>query len=165
MAKSTLERIMHKTRRKPIECKCQLCKKQCATICLGTPEDIEKLLDAGHRDKLMVTEWGVGMMFGVINFPIPMIQAKQTDKGCIFFENGLCTLHNKGLKPTEGRLSHHSTRLDNFKFSKSISWNVAKEWINEDNLPVLERIADKMIAKQNEREQKYLDTQPYGGSE
>ena len=61
----------------------------------------------------------------------------------IFYHNGLCELHDKGLKPTEGRLSHHSTRLDNFKASKSISWNVAKEWLSEENAEVIERVADK----------------------
>lgn len=57
-----------------------------------------------------------------------------------FFHDGLCELHDKGLKPTEGRLSHHSMRLDNWSPKKSISWNVAKEWEDEENAPVLEEI-------------------------
>lgn len=77
------------------------------------------------------------------DIPIPMIQAVAGDEYCIFYHNGLCELHDKGLKPTEGRLSHHSTRLDNFKASKSISWNVAKEWLSEENAEVIERVADK----------------------
>jgi hypothetical protein len=40
-------------------------------------------------------------------------------------------------------LSHHSTRIDNFKASKSIAWNVAKEWFSEENAEVIERVADK----------------------
>lgn len=141
---TTFEKIIRKTGRKPVECKCKLCQSQCHTPCLGTPEDIEKIIDAGYKDKLSVTIWGIGMLLGAINFPIPMIQAIQTDTGCIFQENGLCILHDKGLKPTEGKLSHHSTKIDNFKFSKSISWNVAKEWISEDNLPVMERVVEKL---------------------
>ena len=112
-----LQRIIRKTGRKPCECKCSLCRMQCHTPCLGTPQDIERL--------------------------IPMIQAVAGDEYCIFYHNGLCELHDKGLKPTEGRLSHHSTRLDNFKASKSISWNVAKEWLSEENAEVIERVADK----------------------
>ena len=108
-----LQRIIRKTGRKPCECKCSLCRMQCHTPCLGTPQDIERLIDAGYAEY------------------------------CIFYHNGLCELHDKGLKPTEGRLSHHSTRLDNFKASKSISWNVAKEWLSEENAEVIERVADK----------------------
>lgn len=144
---STFQKIMRKTGRKPIECKCQLCKKQCSTPCLGTPEDIEKLIDSGYSDKLAVTDWAVGLYLGFINYSIPMIQAIQTDNGCIFFENGLCSLHEKGLKPTEGSLSHHSTKLDNFKFVKSISWNVAKEWNDPDNFKMIESVCQKFVDK------------------
>ena len=49
---TVLQRIMRKTGRKPCQCKCSLCKEQCHTPCLGTPEDIEKIIDAGYGDKL-----------------------------------------------------------------------------------------------------------------
>lgn len=62
-----------------------------------------------------------------------MVQAIQTVSGCIFLRDGLCGLHDAGLKPTEGRLSHHSIRQENYKFNKSLSWNVAKEWLDESN--------------------------------
>ena len=110
-----LQRIIRKTGRKPCECKCSLCRMQCHTPCLGTPQDIERLIDAGYADRLAPTLWGAGIIMGVIDIPIPMIQAVAGDEYCIFYHNGLCELHDKGLKPTEGRLSHHSTRLDNFK--------------------------------------------------
>ena len=116
---------------------------QCHTPCLGTPQDIEKLIDAGYSDRLLPTLWGAGMIMGVINFPVPMIQIASSDDYCSFFHNGLCELHDRGLKPNEGRLSHHSTRIDNFKASKSIAWNVAKEWLSEENADTIERIADK----------------------
>ena len=138
-----LHRIIRKTGRKPCECKCSLCKMQCHTPCLGTPQDIENLIDAGYADNLAPTLWGVGMIMGVIDIPIPMIQAIAGKEYCVFSHNGLCELHDKGLKPTEGRLSHHSTRINNFKASKSISWNVAKEWLSEENADTIERIADK----------------------
>lgn len=35
-----LQRIIRKTGRKPVQCKCRLCKQQCHTPCLGTPQDI-----------------------------------------------------------------------------------------------------------------------------
>ncbi len=111
---------------------------------MGTPADIERLIDAGYSDKLAITDWCVGQLVGAIPYPIPMVQAIQTDTGCIFFHDGLCELHDQGLKPTEGRLSHHSTQLEKFRFRNSIAWNVAKEWINEQNADTIRRIMDKL---------------------
>lgn len=140
---TSFQRIMRKTGRKPVQCKCQLCKMQCHTPCLGTPEDIERIIDAGYSDKLAATYWVAGMVMRVIDFPVPMIQPVDGEDYCAFFQNGLCELHDKGLKPTEGRLSHHSISLDNFKPSKSIAWNVAKEWLIEENADVISRVIDK----------------------
>lgn len=143
MIESTIHRIIRKTGRKPVECKCKLCQMQCSTPCLGTPEDIEKLLDAGYREQLALYDWDVAKVMGKLGFSILMIQAHTKNGMCVFFENGLCTLHDKGLKPREGRLSHHTQKLETFVFKKSLSWNVAKEWINEDNADTLKRIAEK----------------------
>lgn len=125
----TFNHIMKKSGRKPTVCQCERCKSQCHTPCLGTPEDIEKLIDSGYGNRLAVTEWCVGMVLGLTARPIHMIQAKVEDGWCTFYHNGLCELHDKGLKPTEGRLSHHSIRIDNFDPKKCLSWLVAKEWL------------------------------------
>ena len=85
-----LHRIIRKTGRKSCECKCLLCNMQCQTPCLGTPQDIENLIDAGYTDKLAPTLWGAGMMIGIIVIPIPMIQAIAGDEYCVFFHDGLC---------------------------------------------------------------------------
>ena len=53
------------------------------------------------------------------------------------------TLHDRGLKPTEGRLSHHTLTEESFDFSKSLAWNVAREWLNGKNVPLILRIFDK----------------------
>ena len=50
--KSTFSHIMQKSGRKPTVCRCEKCKSQCHTPCLGTPEDIQKLMDAGYADRL-----------------------------------------------------------------------------------------------------------------
>lgn len=141
---TTFQKIMRKTGRKPVQCKCQDCKRQCKTPCLGTPEDVEKLIEAGYINRLGVYDWDFGRMFGSIDRSIEMVQAKQNATGCTFFKDGLCELHESGLKPTEGKLSHHSTSLATFKFSKSVSWNVAKEWISPENEETVERIFNKI---------------------
>lgn len=98
------------------------------------------LIEAGYKDKLAVTMWGVGMIIGSLSYSIPMIQIVETPDGCVFFENGLCQLHDLGLKPTEGRLSHHTIKEENFDFSKSLSWNVAHEWLDDKNVGIIIKI-------------------------
>lgn len=131
IGESTLHYIMRKSGRKPCECSCDKCKSQCHTPCLGTPEDIERLIKAGYGDRLALTEWAAGVLMGLCDEPIQMIQARLEENGwCTFYHDGKCELHDKGLKPTEGRLSHHSLKRDNYNPKKSLSWLIAKEWLN-----------------------------------
>ncbi len=134
----TFNYIMRKSGRKPTACSCKKCQEQCHTPCLGTPEDINKLINAGYADRLAPTLWAAGISMGVTDRRIKMVQPRQEDNGwCTFFHDGKCELHDTGLKPTEGRLSHHSQRLDNFNPKKSIAWLVAKEWLPlQDHLKV-----------------------------
>lgn len=46
----------------------------------------------------------------------------------------------QGFKPTEGRLSHHTITMENLKFGMSLSWNVAKEWLDERNFDTIREI-------------------------
>lgn len=143
---TTIGKIIRKTGRKPVSCKCAMCKEQCRRApCLGTPQDIWALIEAGYEDKLEVTGWSVGMILGRLPFPIPMVQAILTENGCVFFENGLCILHELGLKPTEGKLSHHTITEENFKFSKNLSWNVAREWIDTRNVATIAKVFQRFI--------------------
>lgn len=165
---SPLQRIMQKTGRRPTECKCHLCKRQCHTPCLGTPQDILRLMDAGYTSRLKPTEWAAGIYMGVTDHIIPLIQAECLDGAwgglldvgadchCTFYtKDGLCELHDLGLKPTEGRLSHHSARIDNFKRNKSISWAVVQEWLSPDNADV--------VAEVIRRYKEYQDSSPHTG--
>lgn len=140
MSETALQRIMRKTGRKPIECRCKMCQTQCKTPCIGTPDDILKLIDAGYGDRLKMTYWCVGLIMGKINYMVPMVQAIQTDDGCTFFHNGRCELHAKGLKPTEGRLSYHTITKENIKFGRMLSWNVVQEWLSFDNIEKVESL-------------------------
>ncbi|MCE8595707.1 hypothetical protein [Bacteroides fragilis] len=138
MLDTITQRIIKNTGRKPISCKCEICQAQCRrTPCIGTPQDIQALIKAGYKDKLSFTLWSVGFILGKIDFGIPMIQPKQTPSGCVFFKDGLCELHDLGLKPTEGKLSHHTIGMDNLDFSMFLGWNVAKEWMNRENSAVI----------------------------
>ena len=161
---SQLQRIMIKTGRKPIECKCHLCKRQCQTPCLGTPQDILQLMDAGYIDRLKPTIWAAGVVMGLTSEPVPLIQAERLGRDfdgmgvnghCTFQrEDGLCELHDKGLKPTEGRLSHHSIKIDNWKTTKSISWAVVQEWLDPQNADVVEEVARRYKEYQEQNNMK-----------
>lgn len=141
MKETTFQKIIRRTGRKPVECRCQTCVKQCRTPCLGTPEDIMRLIEAGYIDRLAVTDWSVGLVLGRLNRIIPMVQPIKADNGfCVFHKDGLCELHDPGLKPTEGRLSHHSIKADNINFRKSLSYNVAKEWEDPANRELIDKI-------------------------
>ena len=144
IGESQLQRIIRKTGRKPIQCKCKQCQHQCHTPCLGTPQDILKLIKAGYADRLSWTYWASGIIMGCTDHVVRMVQATADGDWCTFYHDGLCELHDKGLKPTEGRLSHHSIRLDNWILKKSISWNIAQEWEDEDNTQVLEDVFDEL---------------------
>lgn len=141
---SALERIMRTTGRKPIDCKCRICQSFCKTPCLGTPEDIIRLFEAGYGDKLKLTYWGVGMLYGMLDYPILMVQLIQRPEGCILFKEGRCELHELGLKPTEGRLSHHIITAENLSFQKSLSWNVAREWLRKENESTIKNVFDRL---------------------
>jgi hypothetical protein len=143
---TTFQKIIRKTGRKPVSCKCQTCKSQCTKApCLGTPEDIEKLIDAGYGDRIKATQWATGVVLGNHKDLIEMYQAEHRPfEGCTFFKDGLCELHNTGLKPTEGKLSHHTIKADNYKFTKGISWTVAREWIDPVNAETIKRIEEKL---------------------
>ena len=122
---TALQRIIRKTGRRPVECRCRLCRQQCRIPCLGTPEDILRLLKAGYRERLAPTRWAVGLLLGKIPYIVPMVQAKQEAGGCTFFQDGLCELH---------------AAMENLKFGMSLSWNVAKEWLDERNFDTIREI-------------------------
>lgn len=125
---STYQKIIRKTGFKPTNCKCSLCKSQCNSPCLGTPEDMAKIIGAGFSNRLMITEdRGVSIIAPLYD---------ENKESCTFFTDGLCELHDKGLKPTEGKLSHHTTTLLTFNKKKSVHAAVLKEWVNisEDEL-------------------------------
>lgn len=146
MAKeTTYDKIARLTGLKPTQCNCPQCQNMCHVPCLGTPEDIEKLVDAGYTSRLQPTEWLVGKLVGLTNRSITMIQPKVEKGWCTFYHNGLCELHDKGLKPTEGRLCYHDvTDPRQLDLSHNVAWLVAKEWTDDTNFYTILRLCDKI---------------------
>lgn len=117
-------------------CACDTCKNMCKKQpCIGTPDDILKIIEAGHAKNLAQSTWMVGLLSGDVDKPVHMIQPLALEDGsCAFLDdNDLCTLHDLDLKPTEGKLSHH----DDFKnfsgtFKDTINFKVATSWLDEN---------------------------------
>lgn len=100
-------------------CSCEKCVNMCKYTrpCWGTPEEFERIIDAGYGRKLMLDWWiaspNIYFLSGaIIGYegqrapPIPMGQCAFLDK------NNRCELHDKGLKPTEGRVVIHDQGYD-----------------------------------------------------
>lgn len=87
------------------ECSCPKCQAMCRTPCIGTPDDMVKIAKAGFSDRLSVSGWAVGVLAGTHDSVVSIIAPTYDEekKSCTFFSNGLCELHDLGLKPTEGR--------------------------------------------------------------
>lgn len=141
--KEVFRKIVDQTCRMPVSCSCELCKNMCHTPCLGTPQDILALIDAGYADKLCYTEWLVGMILGFCDTSIAMVQIKEEGDWCVFYHDGLCELHDKGLKPTEGQLASHIALPMERKPEYNLTFQVAKEW-GDENLDVVKEIVRKL---------------------
>lgn len=46
-------------------CTCDKCKNMCEVPCIGTPKDIEAIIDAGYADRLKETTWIPNISFGL----------------------------------------------------------------------------------------------------
>lgn len=116
-------------------CACDKCKNMCKVPCIGTPKDIEAIIDAGYADRLKETMWMVGYL-AVKEKPIAMIQPTEKDGWCAFRQpDGLCELHDRGLKPTEGVLASCKVveEDDIPTYETSVLRAVAHEWVKVEN--------------------------------
>ncbi len=81
--------------------------------CWPTPNDVERLIETGLADRLMLDWWFDKTHDRTVYILTPAIagrdggQAPAIPSGrCTFLDGqGLCQLHDKGLKPTEGQLA------------------------------------------------------------
>lgn len=98
---------------------------------MGTPEDIQKIIDAGYKEKLLLSLWEDPKN---PETPLPTIAPINGPHGCVFQDkDGLCELHEAGLKPTEGKLAIHDT-LDS-----GLRRTLGYTWISEAGISVFEQ--------------------------
>ena len=79
--------------------------------CWPTPDDAQRLIDAGHADRLMLDWWFDHAQNKTVYVLTPAIAGREGGQApaipsgrCTFLNaQGLCQLHDLGLKPTEGK--------------------------------------------------------------
>jgi Fe-S-cluster containining protein len=124
-------------------CSCNTCKNMCTRACWPTPEEAQRLIDAGYSDRLMVDYWVVPTQYDDEGDPIYgtgdiyiLCPAENGSEGrmapswpgvnwCTFSDPNtrLCMLHDTGLKPFEGRMAHHSKPTPNLHEKVAMMWN------------------------------------------
>jgi len=123
----------------PSNCDCEKCSNMCKAPCCGTPEDFRNLIDNGFGNRLMIDDW--------LDEP-PMLKPAmkgsesrkapwetRTEKGCTFWHNGKCDLHNSGLKPTQGKLALHAQSEEECDYIREI---IVNSWETEDADTIIE---------------------------
>lgn len=134
---------------KETECACERCSNMCTRPCWGTPKEINKLINLGYGDRLMLDFWGGSGKCKDIEILCGAIKGREgrksgfwprDQKGCTFWNDGLCDLHSKKLKPIEGRLANCETvETEDDDGEPSVHEEVAKLWNTE--------YARKVVAK------------------
>jgi len=131
-------------------CTCSQCKDMCRqTPCIGTPQDILKLVNAGFVDKLEPTI--LDSIASQNNLPdIFMVQPKfDEQRGCcsFFTDDALCSLHDLELKPTEGKLATHNVQHADMENIFPLPWLVAATWAQPGYLKTIKLILSALKKK------------------
>ena len=127
----------------PSNCDCEKCSSMCKGPCCGTPDDFNRLMDAGYANRLMLDDWPDGAVMlkpalkGYEGETAPW--ETRTEEGCTFWHNGKCQLHDLDLKPLQGKLSHHSQTWDEMS---ALCEMMNDAWTAEESTQVIERWKD-----------------------
>lgn len=135
------------------ECACNTCQNMCKkAACIGTPDDMMKLIDAGYTDRLDLYNWAGAIKHGIPIVENVVIPIFDKEKGCctFFTEDGKCELHDLGLKPLEGKLADcKRTEIAADKIPPAIM--VAWSWKNPGNQIVANQVRSKIEDKNFEQ--------------
>jgi len=119
----------------PTECACEKCSGMCRAPCCPTPKEVNALIEAGYGDRLMYDDWPDSSEVEMIKMAMKGAEgcrapwATRTEKGCTFWKDGLCELHNTGLKPLHAKLVHHDNTEEQMDAIVEV---IQKEWQTEE---------------------------------
>lgn len=135
---------MKKNDRKFHECSCGECKKMCErTPCWPIPGDIEKLFETKYIKKFRLICFevgdGVNPMRKDVDMPLPITKRKESyyHGECIFSDkDGLCILHNEGLKPYGGKAAIHEDD------QPDIRPDILREWNRKEGRAIIKKFKE-----------------------
>lgn len=133
MKESLIEKIMRQTGCTLSEDGCEKFRAGCSSPCLGTPQDMLRLIEAGYGPNLEKFDWDEGLSSGAIDFAVPIVRIAPTKDGCPFRNKKRCMLEADDLKPTGGRLTAPMPQSAPCPFERSPDWNIVREWVLSEN--------------------------------
>ncbi len=134
------------------ECSCDKCAAMCDhRPCWGTPDEMRKIIEAGFGERLMRDYWS--KPDAEIDILAPAIVGYEGQSApwwpmgrCTFLtDDGLCSLHDLGLKPIEGRLAHHDGG------SKAVHRAVAMRWDTRKGRRLVDEWEQRNLGPDRER--------------
>lgn len=128
-------------------CQCTECQSYCQRPCWPTPQEAMRLMDAGHGKRLMLDWWqgeavAEGNPVGILCGGLKGHEGKiapywpESIEGCTFFVDGLCQLHDTGLKPFQAMVVHHS---DTHERVTQLRILIVEAWNSEAGLKAIDR--------------------------
>lgn len=133
--KTTYEKIV---KRQPPACACAACQFDCQMPCWGTPSDVQALIDAGYGARLTLELWTKTPKVEFLTPALKGFEGKRAPRtpysraGCTFWTDArLCEVHDAGLKPLEGKMSHHHPALKKVDGMKLRRW-IAEQWDTDE---------------------------------
>ncbi|CAG0929969.1 hypothetical protein TFLX_01509 [Thermoflexales bacterium] len=124
-------------------CACPECVAMCQhRPCWPTPDDAQRLIEAGYADRLMVDWWFDREKSKTIYLLTPAIAGRESGEApahpegqCTFLdEAGLCRIHDSGLKPTEGQIALCRNRTP-----ADLHEQIARTWENDAAQALIDR--------------------------
>ena len=110
-------------------CSCDECVRMCERPCWPTPDEAQRLIDAGYGNKLMLDYWAASANVYLL---CPAERGREGGNasfiprnGCTLLKNGRCTIHNV-CKPLEGRVASHDGKHDGVHQSVAALWDTDK---------------------------------------
>lgn len=114
-------------------CTCDICRDMCKRSCWPTPEEAERLIDAGYAHKLMRDWWDRDDRLPYTEILCPASLGREGGVApswvmdpCVFWNGGLCDLHVPGLKPVEGRVTGCKGEWGKIHGQVAATWATAK---------------------------------------
>ena len=114
---------------KETSCDCEVCKAMCKRCpCMGTPEEIQRIIDAGFANRLMVVESWEGEKRIYALRPARVGREGQYAEWSDAFQEMPCTFLTKDghceiydIRPVEARVAHHgNSDVDWYEFKQAL---------------------------------------------